>query len=105
MLTNETARLSDQKWQVVLVGLMGDANLAPNLHDRHGVRFRMGHGALGHGERQADYLDWKASLFGNIGQSRTVNAKGAVFVDLPPLSELGDLRDVAYWGALGRAHV
>ncbi len=93
VLANETARLSDQQWQVVLGGLMGDAHLAPNLRDRHGVRFRMGHGA-----RQADYLDWKATLFGNIGQSRTVNAKGAVFVDLSPLPELGELREVVYWG-------
>ncbi|MHB8275123.1 MAG: recombinase RecA [Dermatophilaceae bacterium] len=99
VLANETARLSDQQWQVVLGGLMGDAHLAPNLHDRHGVRFRMGHGA-----KQADYLDWKASLFGNIGQSRTVNAKGAVFVDLSPLPELGELRDVVYWGD-GKKHL
>ncbi len=99
VLTNETARLSDQQWQVVLGGLMGDAHLAPNLHDRHGVRFRMGHGA-----KQTAYLDWKASLFGNIGQSRTVNAKGAAFVDLTPLSELGDLRDVVYWGD-GKKHL
>jgi len=99
VLANETALLSDQQWQVVLGGLMGDAHLAPNLHDRHGVRFRMGHGA-----KQADYLDWKASLFGNIGQSRTVNAKGAVFVDLSPLPELGELRDVVYWGD-GKKHL
>ena len=99
VLVNETARLSDQQWQVVLGGLMGDAHLAPNLRDRHGVRFRMGHGA-----KQADYLDWKASLFGNIGQSRTSNAKGAAFVDLTPLSELGELRDVVYWGD-GKKHL
>jgi recombination protein RecA len=99
VLVNETARLSDQQLQVVLGGLMGDAHLAPNLHDRHGVRFRMGHGA-----KQADYLDWKASLFGNIGQSRTVNAKGAVFVDLSPLPELGELREVVYWGD-GKKHL
>ena len=99
VLVNETARLSDQQWQVVLGGLMGDAHLAPNVRDRHGVRFRMGHGA-----KQADYLDWKASLFGNIGQSRTVNAKGAVFVDLSPLPELGELREVVYWGD-GKKHL
>src|SRR5665811_1170564 len=99
VLVNEAARLSDQQWQVVLGGLMGDAHLAPNVRDRHGVRFRMGHGA-----KQADYLDWKASLFGNIGQSRTVNAKGAVFVDLSPLPELGELRDVVYWGD-GKKHL
>jgi len=99
VLTNETARLSDQQWQLVLGGLMGDAHLAPNLHDRHGVRFRMGHG-----EKQVEYLDWKASLFGNIGQSRNVNAKGAAFVDLSPLSELGELREVVYWGD-GKKHL
>jgi len=99
VLANETARLSEQQWQLVLGGLMGDAHLAPNLRDRHGVRFRMGHGA-----KQADYLDWKASLFGNIGQCRTVNAKDAVFVDLSPLSELNELRDVVYWGD-GKKHL
>ena len=99
VLANETARLSDQQWQVVLGGLMGDAHLAPNLHGRHGVRFRMGHGA-----KQTEYLDWKASLFGNIAQSRTVNAKDAAFVDLSPLPELGELRDVVYWGD-GKKHL
>jgi recombination protein RecA len=99
VLANETARLSDQQWQVVLGGLMGDSHLAPNLHDRHGVRLRMGHG-----EKQVEYLDWKASLFGNIGQCRTVNAKGAAFVDLSPLPELGELREVVYWGD-GKKHL
>ncbi len=99
VLANETARLSDQQWQVVLGGLMGDAHLAPNTRGRHGVRFRMGHGA-----RQVDYLDWKASLFGNIGRSRSVNAKGAAFVDLTPLPELGELREVVYWGD-GKKHL
>ncbi|MDQ1537452.1 MAG: recombination protein RecA [Actinomycetota bacterium] len=99
VLANESARLSEQQWQLVLGGLMGDAHLAPNLRDRHGVRFRMGHS-----EKQTEYLDWKASLFGNIGQSRSVNAKGAVFVDLSPLPELGELRDVVYWGD-GKKHL
>ena len=93
VLSNETARLSGQQWQVVLGGLMGDAHLAPNTRGRHGVRFRMGHG-----DRQVDYLDWKASLFGNIGQTRTTNVKGAGFVDLSLLPELGELREVVYWG-------
>ena len=99
VLTSETARLGDQQWQVVLGGLMGDAHLAPNRHGRHGVRFRMGHGA-----RQVEYLDWKASLLGNIGQSRRVGANGATFVDMTPLPELGELRDVMYWGD-GKKHV
>src|ERR1035437_2370106 len=71
VLANETARLSDQQWQLVLGGIIGDAHLAPNLRDRQGVRFRMGRD-----EKQVEYLAWKASLFGNIGQSRTVNAEG-----------------------------
>ena len=93
VMVSETARLSDQQWQVVLGGLMGDAHLAPNLRARHGVRFRLGHGA-----RQSDYLDWKVSLLANIGHSRRTNAKGAVFADFTPLPELGELREVMYWG-------
>ena len=86
VLVDETARLSDLQWQVVLGGLMGDAHLAPNRRGRRGVRFRMGHGST-----QADYVDWKASLLGNIGQSRSVRANGAVHVDLTPLPELAEL--------------
>ena len=71
---------------------MGDGHLSPNTRGRRGVRFRMGHGA-----KQADYLDWKASLFGNIQQTRSANAKGAGFVDLTPLPELAELREVVYW--------
>jgi len=99
VLSNESARLSGQQWQVVLGGLMGDAHLAPNLRGRHGVRLRMGHGA-----KHVDYLDWKASLLGNLGQSRSTNAKGAAFVDLSPLPELGELREVVYWGD-GKKHL
>jgi recombination protein RecA len=93
VLGAETVRLSDQQWQVVLGALMGDGHLAPNRRGRSGVRFRMGHGTA-----QLDYLDWKASLLGNIPQSRTTNAKGAGFVDFTPLPELGELREVMYWG-------
>jgi recombination protein RecA len=99
VMTGETARLSVQQWQLVLGGLMGDAHLAPNLRGRRGVRFRMGHGAA-----QVDYLDWKASLLANIPQSRSTNAKGAVFVDLRPLPELAELAEVVYWGD-GKKHL
>ena len=50
----------------------------------NGARFRMGHGA-----KQVDYLEWKASLFGNIGLSRPGNDAGAVFVDLHPAARAG----------------
>ncbi|MGH3282565.1 MAG: intein-containing recombinase RecA, partial [Trebonia sp.] len=72
---------------------MGDGNLSPNRRGRSGTRFRMGHGA-----KQAEYLDWKASLIGNVGHTRTVNAKGAVFADFTPLPELAELHDALYFG-------
>jgi len=59
---------------------------------------------MGHGARQVEYLDWKASLLGNVPQSRTVRANGAVHVDLTPLPELGELRQVMYWGD-GKKHL
>lgn len=99
VMVSEPVRLSDQQWQVVLGGLMGDGNLSPNRRGRHGVRFRMGHGP-----KQVAYLDWKASLLGNIKQSRTVRPNGSVHVDLTPLPELNDVRSVVYWGD-GKKHL
>ncbi|MGH2829621.1 MAG: recombinase RecA [Actinomycetota bacterium] len=89
-------RLSDFQWEVLRGGLMGDAALSRHARRAHdadiaGVRFRMGHGAA-----QRDYLEWKASLFSNIPMSRSTNERGAVFVDLTPLSELSELQRVVY---------
>ena len=70
-------QLSDFQWEVILGGLMGDGALSPT-RSGHGARFRWGHGA-----KQTAYGDWKASLFANIGVSRSTNAKGAVFHDVP----------------------
>jgi len=81
-----THRLSDFQWQVILGGLMGDGALSATKSG-HGARFRFGHGMA-----QEAYADWKAELLGNIGTSRTTNAKGAVFHDVKPLAELGELR-------------
>jgi recombination protein RecA len=92
-------RLGSQQFQLILGSLMGDGNLSPNRRGRSGTRFRMGHGA-----RQADYLDWKASLLGNIPHARTVNAKGAVFADFTPLPELGELHEAVYFGD-GKKHL
>jgi recombination protein RecA len=88
----ETHRLSEQQWQVVLGSLMGDGNLSLQPNGR-GVRFR-----LGHGPKQIAYLDWKASLFGNIGQTRRISRTGAGFVDCTPLPELAELREAVYFG-------
>ncbi len=99
VLTSETARLSDTQWQTILGGLMGDGHLAPNGRDRAGVRYRLGHGA-----QQVDYLDWKVAMLGNIEHTRTTRPTGAVHVDFRPLAELGELRDVVYFGD-GKKHI
>ncbi len=83
-------RLSDFQWEVLLGGLMGDGAVSPTKSGLGG-RFRFGHGA-----KQAAYSDWKASLFANIGTSRSVTPTGAVYHDLPPLPELAELRQAVY---------
>jgi recombination protein RecA len=98
-MATETHRLSDQQWQVVLGSLLGDGSLSPSRRGRHGVRFRLGHGA-----KQVDYLDWKVSLLGNIGCSRRQDARGAAFADFSPLPELGELQRTVYLGD-GKRHI
>ena len=90
VLQAETEHLSDVQWQVLLGGLMGDGALSPT-RSGNGARFRWGHGA-----KQVEYGDWKASMFGNLHVSRSTNAKGAVFHDVQPLTELAELRDAVY---------
>jgi recombination protein RecA len=82
--------LSDFQWEIVLGGLMGDGALSPTPSG-HGGRFR-----FGHGRKQTEYCDWKASLFANIGVSRSTNSTGAVFCDVTPLPELAELRRAVY---------
>jgi len=91
--------LSDLQWQVVRGALMGDGALSQNrLSGNRGARFRMGHSP-----KQAAYIDWKASLFSNIRQSRSTNSKGDIFIDLTPLPELAELREAVYRG--GQKHL
>ncbi|MGH2681339.1 MAG: recombinase RecA [Actinomycetota bacterium] len=92
VLQSGKIRLSDLQWEVILGGLMGDGALSPGKNG-YAARYRFGHGV-----RQTDYADWKASLFANIGTSRTTNAKDAVFHDLTPLVELAGLREAVYIG-------
>ncbi len=92
--------LSEAQWQVILGSIMGDGNLSkPVRKTDSSARFRLGHGA-----KQAAYLDWKISLLDNIPHARTENAKGAVFADFTPLSELGELREIVYQGD-GKRHL
>ena len=90
VLQSVTHRLSGFQTEVVLGGLMGDGALSKS-RSGHSARFRWGHGA-----KQADYGDWKASLFANINVSRSTNDKGAVFHDCQPLPELAELRQAVY---------
>ncbi len=99
VLTTQQHFLNDQQRQVVFGSLMGDGCLSANTQGRTGTRFRMGHGA-----EQEAYLDWKVSLLGNIGCSRTTNEKGAVFADFTPLPELAELREAMYFGD-GKKHL
>ncbi|HEV8650876.1 MAG TPA: recombinase RecA [Actinomycetes bacterium] len=85
-------RLSDFQWEVLLGGLMGDGALSSS-RSGFGARYRFGHGA-----RQAEYCDWKGSLFGNLQVSRTSNASGVVFYEVQPLPELAELRQAVYVG-------
>ena len=99
VMVAEQQRLGEQQLQLILGSLMGDGNLSPNHRGRFGTRFRMGHGA-----RQVAYLDWKATLLGNIPYARTVNTKGAVFADFTPLPELSELHEAVYFGD-GKKHL
>jgi recombination protein RecA len=99
VMVTEPHRLSSQQMQVVLGSLMGDGNLSPNRRGRSGVRFR-----LGHGPKQADYLDWKVSLLANIECSRRTSSTGATFADFTPLPELEELRQAVYFGD-GKKHL
>jgi recombination protein RecA len=99
VIVAEQQLLGAQQVQVILGSLMGDGNLSPDQHGRSGPRFRMGHGA-----RQAAYLDWKVSLLENIPHSKTSNTKGAVFADFTPLPELGVLHEAVYFGD-GKKHL
>jgi len=99
VIVAEPKRLSRQQEQLILGSLMGDGCLSPNRRGRSGTRFRMGHGA-----KHEAYLDWKVSLLGNIGCTRTTNAKGAVFADFTPLPELAEVHDAVYFGD-GKKHL
>ncbi|MBI3648535.1 MAG: recombinase RecA [Actinobacteria bacterium] len=85
-------RLSDLQWQVILGGLMGDGALSRSGGD-HSAGYRFGRSA-----GEAEYADWKASLFANVGTSRSADAKGHVLHDLPPLVELAELREAVHIG-------
>ena len=85
-------RLSGFQWDAILGSLMGDGSLS-STRSGHGARFRIGHGA-----RQAQYAEWKASLFGNLNMSHSTDDRGAVFYDVQPLPELAPLREAVYLG-------
>jgi recombination protein RecA len=85
-------RLSPFQWDALLGTLIGDGSLSPT---RNGLAARL---RFGHGQKQTDYADWKASLFGNLNVCRSTNDKGVVFHDVQPLPELAELRRAVYIG-------
>jgi recombination protein RecA len=87
VLQTVTTSLSDEQWEIVLGAVMGNATLSP---DPSGHRRRLG---FGHRGDQAAYAEWKASLFSNVGVRRYADERGAVFYDVQPLAELGELSD------------
>jgi recombination protein RecA len=99
VLLAQPHRLSPLQWELILGSLMGDGCLSAAMRDSEAARFRMGHGT-----KQAGYLEWKTSLLANVPHSRTTNAKGAVFADLTPLAELDELRRAVYLGD-GKKHL
>ena len=62
--------LSEFQWDVILGSLMGDGALSPT-RSGHGARFRWGHGA-----KQVEYGDWKASLFANVARQPVHQRQG-----------------------------
>jgi recombination protein RecA len=78
--------LSDEQWQVVLGGSLGDGSLRST--GAHAARFR-----VGHGEAQKDYLGWKhAMLYPFAGPiKRTRRGWGFDTLAMPALADvLGD---------------
>ncbi len=91
-----THYLSETQWQVALGGLLGDSSLSQSTQ-RLAARLRWGHGA-----KQSKYGDWKASMFSNIGVSRSRNSRGGWSYDMKPLAEFAELRRVMYLGDTGK---
>ena len=59
---------------------------------------------MGHGAKQAAYLDWKVEMLGNIPCSRSTNAKGAVFADFTRSRNWQSCSDAVYFGD-GKKHL
>ncbi|MGH2750909.1 MAG: recombinase RecA [Actinomycetota bacterium] len=87
-------RFSGLQWDALRGSLMGDGCLSKV--QRRDPSFTPARFRLGHGAAQAEYLDWKCSLFGNIPVSRTTDERGASFADFTPLFELREMRDQVY---------
>jgi recombination protein RecA len=82
--------LSPFQWEVLRGTLMGDGSISPTKSGR-AARFR-----YSHGPKQAQYAEWKASLFSNLGTSGHVRADGVITYDFQPLAELAELRQSVY---------
>ncbi len=87
--------LSDQQWQLVYGGLMGDASVSSKRMSAAGVRMKSKF-RFGHGPKQNEYALWKASLLGGVPLSVSRHSKGGWMVETTPLVELDALREAVY---------
>jgi recombination protein RecA len=82
--------LSEFQLRALRGTLMGDGALSPTRSGL-GARFRYSHSGA-----QAEYADWKASLFANLTASRHVRTDQVVMYDFQPLPELAEMRQSVY---------
>jgi len=75
--------LTDDQWQVVLGGSLGDGSI--RMTGTHTASFR-----LGHGEAQKDYLQWKHAMLAPFSRPirRTGNGFGFDTLSMPALADL-----------------
>jgi len=88
--------LTDDQWQVVLGGSLGDGSL--RRVGTHAAMFR-----VGHGEAQKDYLRWKHAMLYPLAGSIGPTGRGFGF-DTLAMPSLAELRD-HYYAADGRRTV
>ena len=96
----ETARLSDQQWQVVLGGLHG--RRSPG--SRTGAAVTASGSGWGTARSRPTTSTGRRRCSATSRSRRSVRQAARCFVDLTPLPELGELREVVYWGD-GKKHL
>lgn len=95
LMTATRFYLSPLHMQVAIGSALGDGHL--RYHSDYNVSLRIGHGA-----KQAEYAQWKQSLFGEAVRYSATNARGGHSFDTIPMIELAALHSDTYLE--GRKH-